>query len=182
MWHFLRTTANRLLGERNGNVLLETALLLPFLIIVGVNTLSLGSMFRVYLNLTAAPAHAVSYSVVGTSTVLGTSVPGADLVSSLLYDNVNATLPSASNSPTEVCSIALGLSGSGATQVPNCTTYGDTSNTNFAAPQPDPEAPYLILHKVDIQYTATPLLQGSIFNLLSGPRILHRSVMMRAMP
>lgn len=76
--------------------------------------------------------------------------------------------------------MALGLSGSGSSQVPNCANYGSGAGT-FSALQADPEAPYLLLNRVDVQYTITPLLQGSVFNVVP-PVTVHRMVTMRAMP
>ena len=170
-----------LIQDGAGHGLLEVALLLPFLIVVVINAVNLGYVFSVYLNLSTAPRQGAEYSTHGTSTALETAVPTAASVSSLVYDNINTSVPSAANSPTQVCSMALGLSGSGTTQVPNCATY-NSGTAAFAAPQPDPEAPYLVLHRVDIQYTVRPLLQGSIFNVVPDQLTLHRTVMMRAMP
>lgn len=98
----------------------------------------------------------------------------------LVYDNINSSVPPASNTPTRVCTIALGVTSSGSTQVPSCNNYGSGTGT-FSNVQADPEAPYLVLNRVDIQYTITPLLQGSVFNLLP-PITIHRMLTTRAMP
>jgi|SRR5581483_11741303 len=163
-----------------GQSLLETALLLPCMIIIVVNAVGLAYTFSVYLNLTTAIRQGAQYSIRGTSTVLASTVPGADSVSSLIYDNINSSVPPAAGAPTRVCSVALGLSGSGSSQVPNCANYGSGTGT-FSAPQADPEAPYLLLNRVDVQYTITPLLQGSVFNIVP-PITVHRMITMRAMP
>lgn len=66
-----------------------------------------------------------------------------------------------------------GVNGSGSSQVANCETC-DTSNgcslTNSnGVPSPtlsaDPEAPDFVLNEVDIQYTFSTLIPGTIFNL-----------------
>ena len=102
----------------------------------------------------------------------------------LVYDNLNTSVPAAANSPARVCSAALGLSGTGTAQVANCTTYtipGSNDDITFSDLQADPEAPYLVLHRVDVQYTIRPLFAGSPFNLV--PQLtLHRTIVMRAMP
>lgn len=167
--------------DGTGNLLLETALLMPFLTVLILNAVSLGYAFSVYLNLATAPRQGAMYSIQGTSTALEAAVPSADAVSSLVYDNINNAVPAAANTPTRICSMALGLNGSGSTQVPNCTNYGSGTGT-FSDVQADPEAPYLVLHRVDVQYQLTPLLQGSVFNLLPNSLTLHRTVVMRAMP
>lgn len=170
-----------LLHGRSGQSLVETALFLPLLLTIIVNAVSLGYFFTVYLNLATAPRQGVEYSVTGTSTVLQLAVPSAASISSLVYDNIGGAIPAAASTPTRVCTVALGLSGSGSSQVPNCANYGTGTGT-FSDLQVDPEAPYLVLNRVDIQYTVTPLIQSSLFNLLPNPLTLHRSVVMRAMP
>jgi Flp pilus assembly protein TadG len=173
---------SRLMHGHSGQSVLEMALVFPFLIVVAINAINVGYMFSLYLNLSAAPRQGAQYSIHGTSTALEMAVPSADSVSSLVYDNINTAVPAAANSPTQVCSMALGMSGSGATQVPNCATYNGGGALTFPAPQPDPEAPYMVLHRVDVQYTATPLVQGVVFNAIAGQVTLHKTVMMRAMP
>lgn len=170
-----------LLHEPSGQSLLETALFLPLLIIVVANAVSIGYFFSVYLNLATAPRQGVEYSIRGTSTTLQVAVPSADSISSLVYENIAGAIPSAATTPTRVCTLALGLTGSGSTQMPNCATYGNGTAT-FSDLQPDPEAPYLVLHRVDIAYTVTPLIQGSVFNVIPNSLTLHRSVVMRALP
>jgi len=132
------------------------------------------------LNMTTAPRQGAEYSIQGTSTVLQAAVPSADSVSSLVHDNINNAVPAAANTPTRVCSLFLGLTGSGSNQTPNCATYGTGSGT-FSNLQADPEAPYLVLHRVDIQYTVAPLIQIPLFNVVPS-LTLHRMTTMRAMP
>lgn len=182
LWRKLAGLQSRLIQDRSGHSLLEVALVLPFLIVIAINAVNLGYIFSVYLNLSAAPRRGAQYSTHGTSTALEVAVPSADSVSSLLYDNINTAVPAAANTPTQVCSIALGTSGSGSTQVPNCATYNGGGTVTFPSPQPDPEAPYLVLHRVDVQYTVRPLIQGSVFNVIPDRLTLHKTVMMRAMP
>lgn len=170
-----------LLHGRGGQSLLETALLLPLLLTILCNAVSLGYFFSVYLNLATAPRQGVEYSIQGTSSVLQAAVPSADSISSLVYENIAGAIPAAASTPTRVCTLALGLTGSGSSQVPNCETFGAGIAT-FSDLQPDPEAPYLVLHRVDIAYTVTPLIQGSVFNIIPNSLTLHRSVVMRAMP
>ena len=170
----------RLLREKDGQGLLEAAFLVPAVVILVVNAVSIGYMFSVCLNLTTAAKRGAEYSVLGTSTVLQNTIPATDSVSTLVYENINTAVPSAANTPTRVCSVALGLTGAGSSQAVNCTTYGTGTGT-FPDPQADPEAPYLLLHRVDVQYTVLPLLANSPFNFVP-PVTFHRTVVMRAMP
>jgi Flp pilus assembly protein TadG len=176
--------SSKMIRDRGGQGLLETALLLPAAMILVLNAVSIGYMFSVLLNMTTAVRQGAQYSIRGTTTVLEAAMPKADAVKSLVYDNLNTSVPAAANSPARVCSAALGLSGTGTAQVANCTTYtipGSQDDITFSDLQADPEAPYLVLHRVDVQYTIKPLFAGSPFNLV--PQLtLHRTIVMRAMP
>jgi Flp pilus assembly protein TadG len=170
-----------LLRDQTGSSLLEMALLLPMMLLIAFNAVNIGYDFSVYLNLATAPRQGAEYSIQGTTSVLETTVPSAGSVSSLVYDNITGAVPSAANTPTRVCTMALGLTASGASQVPNCAIYG-TGTATFSALQADPEAPYLVLNRVDIQYTVTPLIPGLAFNLFPSLLTLQGTTMMRAMP
>jgi len=167
--------------DRTGQSLIEAALILPLLIMLAFNAINVGYFFCVCLNLTTASRMGVGYSASGTSSVLQAAVPSASTVSSLVYENLTGTLPSAVHTPIRVCTLALGLTGSGSSQIPNCASYGAHPGT-FASLQPDPEAPYLLLHSVDVEYAPTPLIPGSAFNLFGSSLVFHRTTIMRAMP
>ena len=167
--------------ECSGQSLVETALILPLLLTLALNAVNLGYFFCVCLDLTTASRMGVGYSASGTSSVAQVAVPTAPTVSSLVYENLAGALPSAAHTPIRVCTLALGLTGSGSNQMPNCATFGALPGT-FTPLQPDPEAPYLLLHRVDIEYAATPLIPGSAFNLFGSSLALHRTAVMRAMP
>ena len=87
---------------------------------------------------------------------------------------------STNNASVQVCSQSIGLNNQGQTnQTAQCQQFGPTAT--FAAPASDPESPGFVLHRVDVQYTVTPLIKSGIFNLVM-PRSLsfHRQVSMRA--
>ena len=90
----------RLLREARGQGLLEAAFLLPTTIILVFNAVSIGYMFCVLLNLTTAVRQGAQYSIRGTTTVLEAPVPVASVVSSLVYDNINTSVPAATAFPT----------------------------------------------------------------------------------
>ena len=171
--------------HRSGQSLVETALILPLLLTVVFNAVNFGYFFFVALNLATAPRQGSEYSIQGGSSLLQGGLPSAAAVSSLVYENITGAIPATAGTPTRVCTLALGLTRDGigtVNQVPNCALYGTGSST-FSTLTPDPEAPYLVLSRVDIQYTVTPLIQGSPFNLIvQGPLTFHRMVTMRAMP
>ena len=170
----------RLLRSGKGQGLIETAILLPFLLVITFNALNLGYFFFVYLNLATAPRQGAQYSILGSVTTVN-ALPAADAVHQLLSDDISGAISSASTTPARVCSLALGTSSPpNATQVPLCQVYNAGSDP-FTAVQPDPEAPALVLNRVDIAYTVSPLISGGAFNLVMPSSLtFHRLVYMRA--
>ncbi len=180
----MRSMKSNLLRSTRGQSLIETALLLPFLLVLTFNAVNLGYFFYVYLNLTTAPRQGAEYSIQGQSSYLQSTLPSADDVNTLVTNGIGGSLPSASNTPTRVCTLALGLDSNGlgtSSQVPLCNNYGSGTGT-FTTLQPDPEAPLLVLNRVDIQYQVAPLIPGGAFNLIfpSTGLTFHRWVYMRA--
>jgi Flp pilus assembly protein TadG len=170
----------RLHRSRQGQGLIETAVLLPFLLVLTFNAINIGYFFFVYLNLATAPRQGAQYSILGSVTTVN-DLPGADAVHQLLSDDITGAMSSASATPARVCSLALGTSSPhDATQVPLCQVYNSGSDP-FTAVQADPEAPSLVLNRVDIAYTVTPLFSGGAFNLIMPSSMtFHRLVYMRA--
>lgn len=175
---------SNLLHDRSGQSLIETALILPLLLTIVLNAVNMGYFFFVMLNLTTAPRQGAEYSIQGSAGYQGSQLPGAASVSSLVSEDIVGAIPTAANAPMRVCSLSLGLNPVGlgtGTQIPNCASYGGGGGV-FGAPDPDPEAPYLVLNRVDIQYHVTPLIPGGIFNIVLPPSLtFHRMVEMRAM-
>ena len=178
----MRSMRVNLLRRREGQSLLESALVLPILLVMVFNAINLGYCFFTYLNLATAPRQGAEYSIQGPSTIQGDPFPPASDVWSLVNSGISGAIPTAANTPVRLCIISLGINDTGIgtpNQVPNCGNYGTGTGT-FSALQPDPEAPLLVLNRVDIQYTITPLIPGAAFNMgLPNPLILHRFVYMR---
>ena len=174
---------SNLLHNRSGQSLIETALLLPLMLMIVFNAVNIGYFFFVGLNLATASRQGAEYSIQGPAGFQQSELPGAASVSSLVYDAITGAIASATNTPTRVCSLSLGLNPIGkgtSNQVPNCASYG--TGGSFPALDPDPEAPYLVLNRVDIQYIVTPLIPGTVFNIGLPPSLtFHRMVEMRAM-
>ena len=169
-----------LLHRNEGQSLLEAAFVIPFLLIFAFNAINMGYFFFVYLNMATAPRQGAEYSIQGSTTLYGTNYPSADTVNTLVQAGTGGSLPNGSSTPTRVCTVALGLSGSGTTQVPNCNSYG-TGTGNFTAVDADPEAPLIVLNRVDVQYTVSPLIPGTLFNLVFPNSLtFHKYVYMRA--
>ncbi len=176
---------SNLLHDRGGQSLIETALLLPLLLTITFNAVNLGYYFLVGLNLATAPRQGAQYSVQGPASQVQTVLPSAASIGSLVSSSLTGNIGSASakNTSIRVCTAALGLTGVGtASQVPNCvTTYGSGTFPSLTAADADPEAPYMVLNRIDIQFTVTPLIQGKAFNLVLPKSLMfQRKIYMRA--
>jgi hypothetical protein len=170
-----------------GQSLLETALVLPLLLLLALNAINFGYFFFVAVNLAAAPRAGVQYSIQGFSTPQQFQLPSAGpstsvtSISFLTYADMTGVLPASSNTPVQVCTKLLGLNNPGtASQTANCAQYGTA--TTFPTPAPDPESPSFVLHRVDVKYTVQPLIPGGVFGITLLPSLtFHRQVSMRAM-
>ncbi len=179
----------------SGQSLVETALVLPLLLMLVLNAVNFAYFFVVALNLAAAPRSGVQYSVLGFLTPAALSVPDAGpstantSVSYLTYRDITGALSAPTSASVQVCSKILGFTGTGTAQKANCTSYGSAT---FPSVDADPEAPSFVLHRVDITYSFRPLIPGTPFGLTllpspicasSGGTItctFHRQVSMRA--
>ena len=180
-----------------GQSLIETALVLPLLLLMAFNAINFGYFFFAAINLAAAPRNAVVYSVQGFATPGQLVLPKAGpacaggtstdkSVSTLTYNDITGVLPTSSGTPcpnvarVQVCSESVGLRGSGSSLKTSCVQYGPGSQS--WTPDSDPEAPGFVLNRVDIVYTVQPLIPASIFGLSLLPSLnFHRQVSMREM-
>jgi Flp pilus assembly protein TadG len=172
-----------LIRKGDGQSLLEAAFLLPFLLALTFNAINMGYFFWAYLNMATATRQGVEYSIQGTTSFLQDTLPSADVVSTLVYNGLTGAIPSSANTPQRVCTLANGVDPNGAgtsNQIPLCSNYGTGSGT-YSTLQPDPEAPLLVLNRVDVQYTVTPPIPGFLANLIFPSSLtFHRYVYMRA--
>lgn len=168
-------------GSR-GQSLVETALVLPLLLLIVLNVVNFGYFFWVTLNLTAASRTATLYAVMGSSTPAAAELPppgsptNVQSVSYLSVQDMTGPLADPSSASVQICSpININSSNSGvnnpgtASQKSNCVTCTGSScgavNTGSPVPSADPEAPNFVLNRVDIVYTFQPLIPGTPFNL-----------------
>jgi len=180
------------LGSR-GQSLVETALMLPLLVMLVLNVVNLGYFFLVAVNLTGAARTATLYAIeggaspaAGATPSSGGSAPTTNIasVTYLVYQDLTGALASPTGVTVQVCSQAnLDSSGAGTntntgavlrTNCETCTSGGCTpanggasSSSYSGSPVPslDPEAPGFVLNRVDIQYDVAPLIPGTIFNI-----------------
>lgn len=176
--------------------MVETALLLPFLLGLVFNVVNFGYFFLMALNITAAPRSGALYSILGGSTPPGLNLadPGpttaVNSVSFLTLRDMTGAIPSGGSAQVQVCTAKSGVTGTGTSQISVCNQYNSSPTYT---PAPDPEAPFFVLNRVDVTYTFSPLLDQRLFNLVliaspvctgTGGSVtctFHRQVSMRAM-
>ena len=176
-----------------GQSLVETALMLPLLIMIVLNVVNLGYFFVVAVHLTGAARTATLYAIEGGATPAAGSLPSSagsvpatnmSSVTYLVYQDLTGSLANPTGVTVQVCTQAnLDSSGAGTntntggvlrTNCESCTSGGCTplngsagSSSYSGSPVPslDPEAPGFVLNRVDIRYDVAPLIPGAIFNI-----------------
>ena len=156
---------SRIRGCR-GQSLVETALMIPLLLLLILNAVNVGYFFLVTLNLTSATRTGIEYAIEGSSTPSNASLPAvtgstATTVSSL----ISAELGSLNSGTLQVriCSLSLGSSTS-SPPISSCSPGG-----TFPSPDPDPEwstSPGFALNRVDVSYKFNTLIPATPFNLI----------------
>jgi Flp pilus assembly protein TadG len=195
----------------SGQALVETALIVPFLLMIALNVINFGYFFLMAVNLAAAPRSGGLYSILGGSTPASAiaTFPGlapagsATTTTSVTYltyqDLTGAVYQPTNNGSVQVCSTtacAAGVAcvqGSGTSTESECQTFGGTPSYTFPSVTYDPEnngsTPMFYLNRVDIAYQFTPLIPGTPFNIVllasnickSGTCIFHQQAVMREM-
>jgi len=165
------------LSSASGQALVETALVLPLVLMVALNVVNFGYFFVVAINLAASPRSGTLYSILGDSTPAstGSSFPGlpaagppttATTVSYLTVNDLNGGLYQGTSAGVQVCSSTVGLTGSGTSQTASCNQYQGASAYTVDT---DLEAPTFVLDRVDIVYQFKPLIPGTPFNIATLP-------------
>lgn len=185
--------------SERGQSMIETALLLPILLLIVFNAINFGYFFFVVLNLSSAPRSGVQYSILGFATPGQFSLPPAgpagtaNTVSYLTYRDVEGVLTGWRGAQVVVCAKQLGVDSD---QAKCCQTTSSSTAcglTGTHAPV-DPEVgtggfhPF-VLNRVDITYRVNPIIPAFELPTPAGPISLtlipnlnfHRQVSMRAM-
>lgn len=166
--------------QTSGQALVETALIVPFLLMIALNVVNFGYFFLVAVNLAAAPRSGALYSILGFQTPQTLSLPPAgpsgcpagtpncDVNYLTNQDMTGAIYKPSTNASVQVCSSTVGVTGSGASQTTQCSQFNSSPTYS---PDADLEAPTFLLNRVDVTYTFTPLIPGTPFNivLLASP-------------
>lgn len=174
----IRRHSRKLYRRSSGQALIESALIIPFVLAIILNAVNFGYFFYVAQNMSAAVRSGALYSILGASTPYGgayaspgTSASDVNGVANLIYQDMLGALPaSGANASVRVCSPSVGTNGAGASKKTTCSSVFGTAVT-FPTIDADPEAPNFLLNRVDISYSFSPLIPGTPFGavLLTSP-------------
>ena len=168
--------SKRLRGS-SGQALIETALILPLLLMIVLNAVNFGYFFLMALNITAASRSGGIYSVMGGATPSIIALPPAGpsttttSVSYLAYqDLTGAVYAPSTNAGIQVCSSSVGILNAGAANMQSsCTSVGSVGS--FPSAEPDPETsggiPIFLLNRVDVAYQFSPIIPLAPFNIMA---------------
>src|SRR5260221_1926777 len=121
-------------SSARGQSLVETALMMPLLIMIVLNVVNLGYFFLVAINLTGSARTATIYSIEGSSTPAASQLPGSGgaapttsllSVTYLAFQDITGALWNATGASVQVCSPintsgGSGVNGTGTSQKSNC--------------------------------------------------------------
>ncbi|MCU1309699.1 MAG: TadE family protein [Candidatus Angelobacter sp.] len=171
--------------DSRGQSLVETAVMLPLLLMALLNAVNFGYYFFVTLNLTATARNAATYSIQGPSTPVASVFPfagpangttfGNSTVTYLAQQDMTGALWNPTAASVQVCSQTnldgsnSGINGTGSSARTNCITCSGTTcgavTTGSPIPNADPEAPTFVLNRVDVTYVFPPIIPGTPFNI-----------------
>jgi hypothetical protein len=144
--------------------LIETVLVLPLLLLILFNAINFGYFFLIGLNVVAAPRSGVEYAVLGAAAPGDFTVPSKTDITALARGDLTGAGSLASAAPVQVCTKWLGTTGSGANLRASCE-QSPNGSASFT-PASDPNAPFFVLHRVDVTYSFKPIIKATPFNLI----------------
>jgi TadE-like protein len=167
--------------------MIETALVMPVLVLMLCFAIDIGYFFIVAANLVSASRTSVLYSgqgfasptlqlpSAGTSGSLSDTTGVAGLAGGDLSGLVNMT----TKTSVQVCSKSIGVTQSGSGFITNCSTY--PSGSLGYTPDQDPEASNgMLTQRVDVVYTVSPPIPIDFFSFTMPPLTMHWMAEMRA--
>lgn len=174
----MKTTKPHRWKRSSGQSLVETALMLPLLIMIVLNVVNLGYFFLVVVNLTGTARTTTEYAIMGPSTPAASTWPavgpangtpaGNLTVTQVAQQDMTGALWNPAGASIQVCSPALGTTTSGSSVLANCQICSGTTcqavNSGTTTPSADPEGSF-VLNEVTVTYSFPTLIPGRIFNI-----------------
>ena len=184
-----RCTLDRRIGTGScGSSLIETALVLPILILMLCFAIDIGYFFIVAANLVSSSRNAVLYSSQGflapaqqlpSAGTLGSLVDTTG-VAGLAGGDLSGLADMETKTNIQVCSKQLGVTQTSNGYITNCSTF-PSGSLNFT-PDQDPASNYgMLTQRVDVVYTVSPPIPIDFFTFTMPPLTVHWQAEMRAL-
>jgi len=168
--------------------MIETALVMPILVLMLCFAVDIGYFFIVAANLVSSSRTAVLYSGQGFVSPAQQSVPSAGTSGSLsdtagVAGLAGGDLAGLANMTTktsvQVCSKTLGITQTSNGYITKCSTF--PSGTLSYTPDQDPESNNgMLTQRVDVVYTVAPPIPVDFFTFSMPPLTVHWQAEMRA--
>jgi hypothetical protein len=171
----------------HGSSLIETALVMPILILILCFAIDIGYFFIVAANLVSSSRNAVLYSGQGFVSPTqqlpspGTAGSLADTagVAGLAGGDLSGLANMSSKTSVQVCSKQIGITQTSNGYITNCSTF--PSGALSFTPDQDPEsANGMLTQRVDVVYTVVPPIPVDFFSFTMPPLTVHWQAEMRA--
>jgi len=172
----------------DGSSLIETALVMPVLVLMLCFAVDIGYFFIVAANLASSSRVAVLYSGQGFISPAQQALPSAGTsgslsdtagVAGLAGGDLSGLANMTTKTTVQVCSKAIGVTHTSNGYITQCSTY--PSGSLSFTPDQDPESSSgLLTQRVDVVYTVTPPIPVDYFNFTMPALTLHWSAETRA--
>ena len=180
--------SGRLRGNDRGSSMVETAMVLPVLILMLCFAIDIGYFFIVAANLVSSARNAVLYSGQGFVSPGQPQLPAPGRSGSLADTSGVAGLAGgdlsglgnmATKTNIQVCSKKLGVTQTSNGYITNCSTF--PSGSLSFTPDQDPASNYgMLTQRVDVVYIVSPPIPVDFFTFTMPPLIVHWQAEMRA--
>jgi uncharacterized membrane protein len=172
-----------------GSAMIETALVLPILVLMLCFAIDIGYFFIVAANLASASRNAVLYSAQGFTSEGQSQLPSAGIsgsltdtagVAGLAAGDLSGLASMLTKTSVQVCSKKVGITQTSSGYITNCSTF-PSGSLNFT-PDQDPNSNYgMLTQRVDVVYTVSPPIPVDFFLFSLPPLTLHWQAEMRAL-
>jgi Flp pilus assembly protein TadG len=174
-------------GREQGSSLVETALVMPVLVLMLCFAVDIGYFFIVAANLASSSRNAVLYSAQGFAAPgqqqlasAGTAGSLADTtgVAGLAGGDLSGLANVATQTFVQVCSKKIGITQTANGYITNCSTF-PSGNLGYV-PGQDPESSNgMLTQRVDVVYTVAPPIPVDFFTFTMPGLTLHWKAEMR---
>jgi Flp pilus assembly protein TadG len=171
-----------------GSSLIETAMVVPILVLMLCFAIDIGYFFIVAANLVSSSRNAVLYSGQGFVSPAQQQLPSAGTsgsladtagVAGLAGGDLSGLANMATKTTVQVCSKAIGVTQTSNGYITSCSTF--PSGSLSVTPDQDPESTNgMLAQRVDVVYTASPPIPVDFFGFSLPALSVHWSAEMRA--